>query len=120
MPVTVPTPTPTTIIGTIVDDTVINDDPLPLGPVATLAPSQPTASLQPTPAPAPAPSATATPKSGDEVILDDEIPLGSVDTPDKLPQTGESSPAPYYIAGLGIAGLGLLLSRTARSNKRKR
>ncbi|MBW4084205.1 LPXTG cell wall anchor domain-containing protein [Paenibacillus sp. S150] len=114
MPETVPTPTPLTLIGTIVDDTVINDGPVPLGPVPTAVP-EPTASLQPTPAPAPA----ATPQTGEEIVIDDEVPLGSVEA-DKLPQTGESSPAPYYIAGLGIAGLGLLLSRRAGSSKRKR
>ncbi|WP_379158756.1 LPXTG cell wall anchor domain-containing protein [Paenibacillus sp. sgz5001063] len=115
-----PTPTPTTVIGTIVDDTVINEDPIPLGPAATVAPAQPTVSPQTTPAPPPAPSAPATTKSEEEVIIDDEIPLGSVDIPRKLPQTGEASPAPYYLVGLGIAGLGLLLSRAARSSRRKR
>jgi LPXTG-motif cell wall-anchored protein len=113
-------PTPTPIIGYIVTDTtVINDDPLPLGPVATLAPTPaptPAPTLQPpvvdpTPAPAPSPEIT---------IADEEVPLGDVPAEGTLPKTGESSPAPYYFAGLALAGLGLLLRRrTARTNKRK-
>lgn len=75
----------------------------------------------------PAPSPTAGPGPEDEIVLDDEIPLGSVTDPGTtvkataaatLPQTGENSPAPYYITGLTLAALGLLLNRT-RTGKRK-
>ncbi|OZQ79301.1 hypothetical protein CA598_28640 [Paenibacillus sp. VTT E-133291] len=116
-----PTPTPSFVIGTI----VVNDDPVPLGPVASS-----------TPAPLP----TSTPSSNTELLVDDEIPLGPVltvtPTPspediavvddtiplgnppvDELPKTGESSPVPYYAAGLGFALIGLLM-RNRFSNKK--
>ncbi|AIQ55971.1 hypothetical protein PBOR_02595 [Paenibacillus borealis] len=100
-------------------DTTINDDPVPLGPAAspvvTVLPTAPQPVVaEPTPAPAPAAG-----PSPEEIIIDDEIPLGSVTAEQTLPQTGESSPAPYYITGIALAGLGLLLRRTARANKRK-
>ncbi|ETT78730.1 lpxtg-motif cell wall anchor domain-containing protein [Paenibacillus sp. FSL R7-277] len=116
-------PTPTPIIGFIVsNDVVVNDDPLPLGPVAT-----PIATTVPTPTPAvavapiaatpePTPSAEPAP---DVVLIDDEVPLGGVPVDGTLPKTGESSPAPYYFAGLALAGLGLILRRTTRNSKRK-
>ncbi|WP_167360775.1 LPXTG cell wall anchor domain-containing protein [Paenibacillus typhae] len=105
------------------DELVIDDNPVPLGPgaSATAAAGGVTA-----PQATPVPSPTAGPGPDDEIILDDEIPLGSVTDPGTtaaavatLPQTGESSHAPYYITGLTLAALGLLLSRT-RTGKRKR
>lgn len=105
------------------DELAIDDNPVPLGPgaSATAAAAGVTA-----PQATPVPSPTAGPGPDDEIILDDEIPLGGVTDPGTttaaaaatLPQTGESSPAPYYITGLTLAALGLLLSRT-RTGKRK-
>ncbi|NQX49617.1 LPXTG cell wall anchor domain-containing protein [Paenibacillus tritici] len=122
-------PTPTPIIGFIVsndvaiDEVAIDEDPLPLGPVAT-----PAATLAPTPAPTPAvavapvaatPEPTPSAVPTDVIIVDEEVPLGGVPADGVLPKTGESSPAPYYFAGLALAGLGLILRRTARNGKRK-
>ncbi|AIQ44840.1 hypothetical protein R70723_02185 [Paenibacillus sp. FSL R7-0273] len=119
---TPPTPAGPTVIGTIVTDEEleIDDNPVPLGPVASAtAAVGGVTSPQATPKPSP----TAGPGPDDEIILDDEIPLGGVTDPGAtaaatLPQTGEASPAPYYITGLTLAVLGLLLSRT-RTSKRK-
>jgi LPXTG-motif cell wall-anchored protein len=96
-----PTPTPSFVIGTI----VVNDDPVPLGPVASS-----------TPAPVPTPVATETPAPEDIAVVDDTIPLGNPPV-DELPKTGESSPVPYYVAGLGFALIGLL-TRSRFSNKK--
>ncbi|MFD1910140.1 LPXTG cell wall anchor domain-containing protein [Paenibacillus rhizoplanae] len=106
------------------NDVAVNDDPLPLGPVAT-----PIATTVPAPTPTPAVAVApiaATPESTpsaepapDVVIIDDEVPLGGVPVEGTLPKTGESSPAPYYFAGLALAGLGLILRRTTRNSKRK-
>jgi LPXTG-motif cell wall-anchored protein len=115
-----PTPTPSFVIGTI----VVNDDPVPLGPVASS-----------TPAPVPTPTsssntevlvdedeiplgpvATETPAPEDIAVVDDTIPLGNPPV-DELPKTGESSPVPYYVAGLGFALIGLLM-RSRFSNKK--
>ncbi len=104
------------------DELEIEDNPVPLGPGASataaaggIIVSQATPKASPTAGPGPE----------DEIILDEEIPLGSVTDPGiteaaaaTLPQTGESSPAPYYITGMTLAALGLLLSRT-RTGKRK-
>ncbi|WNS47018.1 LPXTG cell wall anchor domain-containing protein [Paenibacillus sp. MMS20-IR301] len=52
-------------------------------------------------------------------IIDEEMPLGSVPAVATLPKTGESSPFPYYLAGVMLAGLGIFLGRKSRSGKRK-
>jgi LPXTG-motif cell wall-anchored protein len=103
------------VIGTNDDQEItIDEDPLPLGPVTTPSSVQPTPET--TPATVPVPASVP----DEEIILDEEIPLGPVDPAESLPQTGEASPAPYYITGLAIAGVGLLLSRTAKTGRRKR
>ncbi|WP_246188058.1 LPXTG cell wall anchor domain-containing protein [Paenibacillus tengchongensis] len=107
-----PTPAPT---GTEADDDiVIDEDAVPLGPVSS-------------PGAEGAAGTSGTPKPGlsadagdEELILDDEVPLGGVDTAEELPQTGEASPLPYYLGGAGLAGLGLLLSRTGRTDRGRR
>ncbi|KUP24500.1 choice-of-anchor A family protein [Paenibacillus sp. DMB5] len=118
------TPAGPTVIGTIVtdDELAIDDNPVPLGPGASATAAAAGVTV---PQATPVPSPTAGPGPDDEIILDDEIPLGGVTDPGTtaaaaatLPQTGESSPAPYYITGLTLAALGLLLSRT-RTGKRK-
>ncbi|WP_445324139.1 LPXTG cell wall anchor domain-containing protein [Paenibacillus sp. FSL R7-0297] len=110
-------PTPTPIIGYIVNpDTIIIDDPLPLGPVTTVTPRP----LVVTPSPTLTPSPSATPSPTPIVtIIDEEIPLGNVPADASLPKTGESSPAPYYLVGLALAGLGIFLGRRSRTDKRK-
>ncbi|MBY3622380.1 LPXTG cell wall anchor domain-containing protein [Acinetobacter sp. CUI P1] len=111
-----PTPTPSFVIGTI----VVNDDPVPLGPVASSTPAPvPT----PTPSsnsevlvdddeiplgPVPVVTPTLAPAPDDIAVVDDTIPLGKPPV-DELPKTGESSPVPYYVAGLGFALIGLLM-----------
>lgn len=102
----------------------MNEDPVPLGPIAT-----PTPTVTPTPSDSSevlveddeiplAPVVSETPAPSDDiVVVDDTIPLGNPPV-DKLPQTGESSPVPYYVAGLGFALIGLLM-RSRFSNRNK-
>ncbi|WP_339812392.1 LPXTG cell wall anchor domain-containing protein [Paenibacillus sp. FSL R7-0189] len=118
-----PTPTPSSVIGTI----VLAEDPVPLGPVASPIPAP-----VPTPSnstevlvdddeiplgPVPAVTPTPTPTPDEIIVVDDTIPLGKPPVKE-LPKTGESSPAPYYVAGLGFALIGLLM-RTKFSKKNK-
>ncbi|MNO25724.1 hypothetical protein D3C76_155670 [compost metagenome] len=115
-----PTPTPSFVIGTI----VVNDDPVPLGPIPTPMPT-----VTPTPTPSSdtevliddeeiplGPVATKAPAPDDIAVVDDTIPLGNLPV-DELPKTGESSPVPFYVAGLGFALIGLLM-RSRFSNKK--
>ncbi|XEC92887.1 LPXTG cell wall anchor domain-containing protein [Paenibacillus tarimensis] len=46
--------------------------------------------------------------SEEEIVLDETIPLAT------LPKTGESSPIPFYFAGLLLASLGVILSKRKR------
>ncbi|OMD44306.1 hypothetical protein BSK52_01895 [Paenibacillus odorifer] len=89
-PVPVPTPTPSG--GT---EVLVDDDEIPLGSVTEVMP---------------------TPSPEDIAVVDDTIPLGNPPV-DELPKTGESSPVPYYVAGLGFALIGLLM-RNRFSNKK--
>ncbi|AIQ33596.1 hypothetical protein R50345_02365 [Paenibacillus sp. FSL R5-0345] len=89
-PVPVPTPTPSG--GT---EVLVDDDEIPLGSVTEVTP---------------------TPSPEDIAVVDDTIPLGNPPV-DELPKTGESSPVPYYVAGLGFALIGLLM-RNRFSNKK--
>ncbi|WP_039836124.1 LPXTG cell wall anchor domain-containing protein, partial [Paenibacillus sonchi] len=82
------------------------------------------------------PSPSASPAAGgntdEETPIDDEVPLGGVTvdeeevpkgtavnpaTDGKLPQTGESSPMPIYMAGLALVLAGFILSRVFRNRK---
>ncbi|OBZ10533.1 hypothetical protein A8L34_18235 [Bacillus sp. FJAT-27264] len=125
-----PQPSPTTppVIGTI----VVDRDPVPAGPVSTATPTS-----TPTPTPtldneeiiiedeqvplAPVPTSTPTPSKKPAtpsiVLANNSVPL-SGPAVDQLPKTGESSPLPYYVTGLGLAALGLLVRfRFSRKNK---
>ncbi|MNV31980.1 hypothetical protein D3C71_1233040 [compost metagenome] len=117
-----PTPTPSFVIGTI----VVNDDPVPLGPVASSTPAP-----VPTPTPSsntevlvdeeeiplgPVLTVTPTPSPEDIAVVDDTIPLGNPPV-DELPKTGESSSVPYYVTGLGFALIGLLMRNRFSSKK---
>lgn len=115
-----PVPTPA---GTVVPGIIIDDLEIPAGPglPATAQPSAPVAVVTPAPV-TPAP----------EVPVDEDIPLGGVDIEDEdipqgtvtatdsggtLPQTGENSPLPIYMAGLGLILIGFVLHRVYRRNR---
>jgi LPXTG-motif cell wall-anchored protein len=105
----------------VVPGVIIDDPEVPAGP------GIPAASAAPQPS---APAAVSTPDP--EVPIDDTVPLGGVDLEDdaipqgttatpepggKLPQTGESSPLPIYMAGLGMIVIGFVLSRIYRRKR---
>jgi LPXTG-motif cell wall-anchored protein len=111
------TPAPTSA-GTVVPGIIIDDPEIPAGPglPATAQPSAPAAAVTPEP----------------EVTIDDTIPLGTVDIEDDaipkgtatdpdsggtLPQTGENSPLPIYLAGFGLIIIGFVLRRVYRRNR---
>ncbi|MNC28607.1 hypothetical protein D3C75_768240 [compost metagenome] len=100
---------------------IIDDDAIPGGPAIT-----PPVSAGPSTLPA------APTEAPDETVIDDDIPLGEVDIDEDdipkgtvtdpagggtLPQTGESSPMPIYMAGLGLILLGFVLNRVFRRNR---
>lgn len=123
IPVTTPAPTPA---GTEIPGVIIEDSEIPAGPgipAATAGPSAPAAAVTPGPA---APEA--------EVPVDDNIPLGGVDIEEDdipqgtvadtgsggtLPQTGERSPMPIYLTGLGLIAAGFILSRVFRKTQKQ-
>lgn len=111
-----PTPTGSPVPGVI----IIEDDEIPGGPAIT--PSVSTAPSTTPGAPSAAPEETVTDDEiplGEVEIEDDEIPKGTVTEPagvGKLPQTGESSPMPLYLAGLGLILIGFVLNRVFRRN----
>lgn len=111
-----PFPTSSPIPGVIIDD-----DAIPGGPAITPAVSAGPSTLPAAPTAAP-----------DETVVDDDIPLGEVDIDEddipkgtvtdsagsgSLPQTGESSPMPIYLAGLGLIVVGFVLNRVFRRNR---
>lgn len=103
-----PSPSPSPVPGGEEDPVVIEEDPIPLGP------DQP---AEPTPAPSVQPEASPSPTPDVIGLPDDELPLGGPEL-EQLPKTGESSPLPFYAAGLALAGLGLFLrTRLSRKNK---
>jgi LPXTG-motif cell wall-anchored protein len=115
---------------------IIVDDEIPGGPVITPPAATPGPSASP-----------ESPGGGTvEIPVDDEIPLGGgdpdsgspdTDTPDididddsiprgtvtdpavdgQLPQTGERSPLPIYLAGLGLIAAGIVLNRVFRGRR---
>ncbi|WP_010275860.1 collagen binding domain-containing protein [Paenibacillus senegalensis] len=108
-----PTPTPTPEDPEIIiieDEEIAQGNPAeePAGPEET-APSQ-------------------LPSQDEEIVVEEEpIPLGT--TPDEgnravketavleqLPKTGEASPIPYYVAGMAMVILGLMLRRAKRKS----
>ncbi|SET54595.1 LPXTG cell wall anchor domain-containing protein [Paenibacillus sp. NFR01] len=108
-PTTAPTASPSEVPGVIIDEPEIPAG----GPGGSATPS---------------PSAGSTPQPGDVTITDDDVPQGGVKpedddvtggagNPAKLPQTGESSPAPIYWTGFGLIVLGLALSRIRRGRR---
>ncbi|MNR38779.1 hypothetical protein D3C85_1569120 [compost metagenome] len=118
----IPTPTP---VVSGVPGIIIDDPQIPAGPVVT-----PGA----TAAGSPSPSATSVVGGNpdQETPIDDDVPLGGVEvdeddvpkgtavdsaTDGKLPQTGENSPMPIYLAGLGLILAGFILSRVFRNRK---
>ncbi|WP_052092205.1 collagen binding domain-containing protein [Paenibacillus sp. FSL H7-0357] len=121
---TTPSPTPTPIQtvapgGSPTPVVIIEEPQIPAGPGAT---AQVT----------PAPSATPSPTPGQVTTTDDDIPLGEVEVEDdeipagtvtgsggQLPQTGENSPLPIYLAGLGLILAGFILSRVFRRRKQE-
>jgi LPXTG-motif cell wall-anchored protein len=118
--VTTPSPTPTTIPGEV----IIEETPVPLGPVASPSaqPSPPV--IQPTPPADQEIPDEETPLGGID-IDDDEIPAGNIPdngniSPDvqQLPQTGENSSLPLYITGFGLILAGYILNRVFKRGKR--
>ncbi|OKP71820.1 hypothetical protein A3842_23255 [Paenibacillus sp. P3E] len=126
VPTTVPTPsfipggpTPTPAV-TEVPGVIIEEPQIPAGAVVTPGATQ---SLTPSSSPSASPTAVTS--------IDDDIPLGGVEVDDddvpkgtvaeasggKLPQTGESSPLPIYLAGLGLILVGFILSMVFRRRK---
>ncbi|QUL52936.1 LPXTG cell wall anchor domain-containing protein [Paenibacillus tritici] len=121
-PVFTPVPTPA---GTSTPGIIIDDAEIPAGPglPGTAQPSAPAASATP------APTVTET-----ETAIDEDLPLGTVDAEDEdvpkgtlsstdgsgtLPQTGESSPLPIYLTGMGLILAGFILSRVFRRTRKQ-
>ncbi|MNP03409.1 hypothetical protein D3C76_952930 [compost metagenome] len=91
---------------------IINDPAVPAGPGNTTDLESATSEEVGTP---------------DLVITDENVPLGEVDIVDEevpkgtvnnstssapqLPKTGESSPAPLYMTGIGLIAIGFILNR---------
>ncbi|WP_405174694.1 collagen binding domain-containing protein [Paenibacillus sp. FSL H8-0261] len=106
------TPTPT---SSLVPGVIINDPAVPAGPGNTTDLESATSEEVGTP---------------DLVITDENVPLGEVDIVDEevpkgtvnnstssapqLPKTGESSPAPLYMTGIGLIAIGYILNRVFR------
>ncbi|WHY17903.1 collagen binding domain-containing protein [Paenibacillus sp. G2S3] len=106
------TPTPT---SSLVPGVIINDPAVPTGPGNTTGQESATSEEEGTP---------------DLVITDENVPLGEVDIVDEevpkgtvnnntssapqLPKTGESSPAPLYMTGIGLIAIGFTLNRVFR------
>ncbi|SET92878.1 LPXTG cell wall anchor domain-containing protein [Paenibacillus sp. NFR01] len=128
-----PAPSQPPIVEVPDDEVPLGGNPQPGGsptPEASAAPSPapsaaatPEASAAPSPAPSaaptPAPSAAPTPTPIIEVP-DDEIPVGGSPVPDgpvKLPQTGEASPWPIYLAGGALIAIGVLLAAKFKPRK---
>ncbi|WP_162551169.1 LPXTG cell wall anchor domain-containing protein [Paenibacillus tepidiphilus] len=117
VPTAAPTPGGTTVPGVTIDD-----EEVPAGGVTTPA-------VSPTPPVTgggtpdeiiiddEVPQGGATP---DEVVIDDEVPQGTVtDSGGQLPQTGENSPLPIYLTGLGLILAGVILSRVYRRSRKQ-
>ncbi|MCE3201995.1 LPXTG cell wall anchor domain-containing protein [Paenibacillus sonchi] len=115
-----PTPAASSVPGVIIDEPQI-----PAGPAVT-----PAATAAASPSPSASPAAGG--NTDEETPIDDEVPLGGVTvdeeevpkgtavnpaTDGKLPQTGESSPMPIYMAGLALVLAGFILSRVFRNRK---
>lgn len=106
------TPTPT---NSLVPGVIINDPAVPAGPGNTTGQESATSEEDGTP---------------DLVIPDENVPLGEVDIVDEevpkgtvnnntssapqLPKTGESSPTPLYMTGIGLIAIGFTLNRMFR------
>jgi LPXTG-motif cell wall-anchored protein len=94
---------------------IINDPAVPAGPENTTDLESATSEEVGTP---------------DYVITDENVPLGEVDIVDEevpkgtvnnstssapqLPKTGESSPVPLYMTGIGLIAIGYILNRVFR------
>lgn len=85
-----------------------------------------------TPGVSPSPVVTPSSSPEEEIIIDEDIPLGEVEIDDeeipagtvadpggRLPQTGENSPMPIYLAGAGLIAAGFILSRVFRRRKQE-
>lgn len=122
-----PTPTPTSGIpggpvvptptSSLVPGVIINDPAVPVGPGNTTG-------LESSP--------SVEEENPDLVITNEDVPLGEVDIADEevpkgtvnnstsgaahpqLPKTGESSPAPLYMTGIGLIAMGFILNRVFR------
>ncbi|GGF75738.1 hypothetical protein GCM10010912_21110 [Paenibacillus albidus] len=117
-----PVPSASTVPGVIIDDPEVPAGP---GNVPDVQPSPPSP-----PAGGGAPD--------EEIPVDDDVPSGGVDIDEEevpagtvitppapntavsnegmLPQTGESSPLPLYLAGMGLILLGFVLNRVYKRN----
>ncbi|MBW4082898.1 collagen binding domain-containing protein [Paenibacillus sp. S150] len=135
-PSTVPTESPTTV-----PTTGATPAPTPTGNPSEPTPTpavtgEPGVIIEEPQIPAgPGATPSATPAGGgnpaEETPIDDDIPLGGVEIDDeevpqgtvadpaggKLPQTGENSPVPVYLAGMGLILAGFILSRVFRRRK---
>lgn len=121
-PTTGSTATPTVAPSATPSPEVIIEEPeIPGGPVAT-------SEVSPTPSPSVSPSSSP----GEDTVIDEEIPLGGVEIEDdeipagtvtetggKLPQTGENSPLPIYLTGMGLILTGFILSRVFRRRRQE-
>jgi LPXTG-motif cell wall-anchored protein len=110
-------PTPT---NSMVPGIIINDPALPAGPGNTTDPASTTSEEEGTP---------------DLVITDENVPLGEIDIVDEevpkgtvnnsassapqLPKTGESSPAPLYMTGIGLIAIGYILNRVFKRRENR-
>lgn len=122
--------------GTEVPGVIIVDDEIPGGPAITPPAATPGPSASPEspgggtveiPVDDEIPLGGGDPDSGspdtDTPVVDiddDSIPRGTVTDPGvdgQLPQTGESSPLPIYLAGLGLIAAGLVLNRVFRGRR---
>lgn len=118
----IPTPTP---VVSGVPGVIIDEPQIPAGPAVT-----PAATAAASPSPSAAPAAGG--NTDQDTPIDDDVPLGGVTvdeddvpkgtavdpaTDGKLPQTGESSPMPIYLAGFALILAGFILSRVFRNRK---
>ncbi|WP_379162187.1 collagen binding domain-containing protein [Paenibacillus sp. sgz5001063] len=129
IPTAIPTgaPTPAVVPGvpattipaaSSVPGVIIDEPQIPAGAVVT-----------PGTTPSLSPSSSSSPAA--VILPDDDIPLGGVEVDEddvpkgtvaeasagKLPQTGENSPLPIYMAGLGLILAGFILSMVFRRRK---
>ncbi|WNS44434.1 collagen binding domain-containing protein [Paenibacillus sp. MMS20-IR301] len=112
-----PTPVSTVVPGIIIDDPAVPAGPgLPASAVptstSTVAVNTPESEI---------PVDDQTPLGGVE-IEDDAIPEGTASGPDSggtLPQTGESSPLPIYLAGMALILAGFILTLVFRKTRKQ-